>query len=369
MTAKRRSTLVLDASRYECFQWFSNHEASICPSVLLTLSGTSNAAQLITSVSLLRDNQIDVLQTTLVGNILSSMHLMLGISFLLGGYNRPEQHYNLLMAQVSANLLLLSMVGLILPTMGRNLEGLTESHILRLSRGIAFMFLFIYATYTFFTQRSHVALYNQPSKKVQKQDLVRRQNPAEEFGLARGIASVGASGTLQLEPPANTDSSKYEDEVDHEEVPALSLVAIILCLIMCTTLVTFNTTFATNSLSGLFLQTGISPTFVGIVLLPLLSNDITVIVPAVKDQMDQVVVLTIGKCLQTILIIVPLTVLLGWIIDRPMSLDFDEFEVVALFASVLYINSIIGTGKSTYLDGFMLLCVFLIICLVSFWVP
>ena len=329
----------------------------------------SNAAQLITSVLLLRDNQINVLQTTLIGNVLSSMHLMLGISFLFGGYNRLEQHYNLLMAQVSANLLLLSMVGLILPTMGRNLGGLTESHILRLSRGIAFIFLFIYTIFTFFTQRSHVTLYNQPSDKVLKQNLVRRNTPPQSVGVDRGVASAGAPARPKLKPPPDRNELNSEQDTDDAEVPSLSLVSIVVCLVVCTTLITFNTTFATNSLNGLFQQTGISPTFVGIVLLPLLSNDITVVVPAVKDEMDQVLILTIGKCLQTILIIVPFTVLLGWMMDRPMSLDFDEFEVVALFASVLYINSIIVTGKSTYLDGFMLLCVFLIICLVSFWVP
>ena len=54
----------------------------------------SNAVQLVLSVLLLKSRQLEVLQTSLIGTILSSMHLMLGLSFLLGGYGRPQQHYN-----------------------------------------------------------------------------------------------------------------------------------------------------------------------------------------------------------------------------------------------------------------------------------
>lgn len=142
-----------------------------------------------------------------------------------------------------------------------------------------------------------------------------------------------------------------------------------LCLSVCTTLITFNTAFATKSLDGLFQETGISRTFVGIVILILLNNDVTVLVPASRNNMDQVLALTIGKCVQTFLLVIPFVVLLAWIMGRDMNLNFDQFEVVALFGSVLYINSTLSQGRSSYLDGVMLLSVFLIICLVSFWVP
>jgi len=58
------------------------------------LTNNSNAVQLITSILLLRNGQIAVLQTTLIGSILSSMHLMLGLAFCVGGYNRLQQHFN-----------------------------------------------------------------------------------------------------------------------------------------------------------------------------------------------------------------------------------------------------------------------------------
>ena len=82
-------------------------------------------------------------------------------------------------------------------------------------------------------------------------------------------------------------------------------------LVLCTTAVGFNTAFATDSLQGLVDKTDLSPTFVGIVLLPLLNNDFAVVRLASEDRMDICVALTIDKCLQTTLVIIPFAILLG----------------------------------------------------------
>ena len=317
--------------------------------------------QLITSIFLLRDNQIEILQTTLIGTILSSMHLMLGLSFFFGGWNRFEQHYNITVAQVSSNLLLLAMVGVILPTMGKQLASITDEHVTQLSRGISFILIFVYAVYLFFQLKSHSEMYVEPSQKAERRN---KRGVATIGSMGAGSSAVYNANTASQLPESLSDD---DDEVHRQ--PKLAIYMIVMVLVICTTLIAFNTAFATNSLQGLMDQTNISPTFVGIVLLPLLSNDVTVVIPAVKDKMDICVALTVGKCLQTILLVIPFAILLGWIIGRDINLGFNTFEVVALFASVIYINAMIQNGKSTYLDGVLLLSVFLIICLTSYWVP
>ena len=123
--------------------------------------------------------------------------------------------------------------------------------------------------------------------------------------------------------------------------------SIILGLVICITLLGFNTTFATDSLDGMMETTRLSKTFIGIVLLPLLSNDYAVIKSAMEDRMDLCVLMTVGKCVQITLVVIPFSVLVGWPIGANLDLSFDGFELVALFASVLYINSMIVEGKST----------------------
>lgn len=79
------------------------------------LTRSSNFVQIVSSLFLLRSNQLKVLQTNLVGGILSSILLILGLSIFLGGVNRVEQQFNLTVAHLSANLLSLAATSLLIP--------------------------------------------------------------------------------------------------------------------------------------------------------------------------------------------------------------------------------------------------------------
>ena len=112
--------------------------------------------------------------------------------------------------------------------------------------------------------------------------------------------------------------------------------------------VAFNTSFATDSLAGMRAKSGVTNAFVGIVLLPLLRTDSSLLTAAMQDNTDLFISNTVGKCLQTALLVTPFTAVLGWIMRISMSLEFKGFEVAALFASVLYINSMIQDGESNW---------------------
>lgn len=65
--------------------------------------------------------------------------------------------------------------------------------------------------------------------------------------------------------------------------------------------------------------------------------------------------IAIASSLQIGLLVTPLLVIGGWIIGQPMTLFFENFETVVLFASVLIVNYLIADGKSNWLEGAMLL--------------
>lgn len=58
-------------------------------------------------------------------------------------------------------------------------------------------------------------------------------------------------------------------------------------------------------------------------------------------------------------------VTLAWILNKPLSLLFDPFESIVLFLSVLITNYTIQDGRSNWLEGFLLMMVYVIIA-VSF---
>lgn len=295
---------------------------------------------------------------------------MLGIAFFYGGIGRLEQAFNTTVAQVSANLLLLAITAIILPTMGERLADLKPINSVKLSRAISFILIMVYLCYLFFQLKSHRIIYNHPSMKNWSSWSPRKfiKSVRKHSKLFLDRVSRKSPAELQLSSTEEVEEVEEAEEEEEMECPQLTMSVIVIVLVVSTVLLGFNASFATDNLDGLISHANISTTFVGIVILPLLSNDFTIIKPAQADKMDLVLALTVGKCLQTILLVIPFTVLLGWAMHRPMTLSFDAFEVTALFASVVYISSIIQRGKSHYLDGVMLCSVFLVICLTSYWV-
>ncbi|KAL8275855.1 hypothetical protein Esti_000191 [Eimeria stiedai] len=75
-----------------------------------------NAVEMIMSVQALRIGLLEVVQGTLLGSILSNLLLVLGMSFFAGGLRHYVQKFNEKGATCSVTLLLLSCMGIVIPT-------------------------------------------------------------------------------------------------------------------------------------------------------------------------------------------------------------------------------------------------------------
>lgn len=70
--------------------------------------------------------------------------------------------------------------------------------------------------------------------------------------------------------------------------------------------------------------------------------------------------------MQVALFIIPLIVIIGWGMHiDDMTLSFDIFQVVVMFVAILLVNYLIGDGKSHWLEGMLLMCLYLIIAVCS----
>jgi Ca2+:H+ antiporter len=75
-----------------------------------------NAVELIVAIIALVHNEVTIVQTSLIGSMLSNLLLVMGMCFFFGGYNRIEQKFNEVVAQTAASLLALAVGSLIIPT-------------------------------------------------------------------------------------------------------------------------------------------------------------------------------------------------------------------------------------------------------------
>ena len=102
-------------------------------------------------------------------------------------------------------------------------------------------------------------------------------------------------------------------------------------------------------------------------------------VVAYKNKMDLAIGVAIGSSMQIALFVTPFLVILGWIINQPMNLsisllafilmvlvDFEIFQVAVIFVSVVMTNYLIMDGKSNWMEGVMLLGVYIIVA-IAYW--
>ncbi|KNG47080.1 vacuolar calcium ion transporter /H(+) exchanger [Stemphylium lycopersici] len=344
-----------------------------------------NAVELIVSVQALLKDEITIVKTSLIGSMLSNLLLVLGMSFFLGGINRLEQFFNVTVAQTAASLLALCIASLIIPTVFHNTiaeddavaqNGAADAvRNQELSHGTAVILLFVYAAYLGFQLKTHATMYNEPSQKVPK----RKSGKKEEGDASRGIAAIGAGtaaasgGGVNLKTLIKHPDGSDEEDEDEFEAPSLSVIGALVTLAISTTLVAFCSEFMVSSIDGLTATGGVSTTFVGLILLPIVGNaaeHATAVTVAIKDKMDLSIGVAVGSSMQIALLVFPLIVILGWILGKDcMTLYFDTFQIATLFVSVLLVNYLIQDGKSHWLEGVLLMASYIIIALAAWFYP
>jgi Ca2+:H+ antiporter len=121
--------------------------------------------------------------------------------------------------------------------------------------------------------------------------------------------------------------------------------------------------FMVDGISAVTNDGSVSVEFVGLILLPIVGNaaeHATAVTVACKDKMDLAIGVAVGSSMQVALLLIPLLVVIGWIMGNDcMTLDFDGFQVAVMFVAVLLVNYVIGDGRSSWLEGMILQCLYM----------
>lgn len=112
-----------------------------------------NAVELIIAILALVKGELRIVQSSMIGSILSNCLLVLGCCFFAGGIRFHEQIYTIRSAQLNISMLGISALVIVIPAafhaavdqLGPNQAEYHEVDILKLSRGVSFILLFVYA--------------------------------------------------------------------------------------------------------------------------------------------------------------------------------------------------------------------------------
>jgi len=130
--------------------------------------------------------------------------------------------------------------------------------------------------------------------------------------------------------------------------------------------------FLVSSVEPVTQQLGFSEFFVGIIIIPLIGNvaeHVVAVEVALKNQMDLSLSIALGSSLQIALFVAPVLVFVSPLLGNPLTLEFNGFEVLALTAAAVIAALVALDGESNWLEGAMLLAVYIIIALAFFFLP
>ncbi|KAJ0161707.1 Vacuolar calcium ion transporter [Colletotrichum tanaceti] len=201
---------------------------------------------------------------------------------------------------------------------------------------------------------------------------IRRTNSLPDRLNQYGGNVRAPGGMFPAQLPVATVSSGLGVAEKAAENDHLSRTAAILLLLFSTGLVAICAEFLVDSINEVVATSPLGEIFIGLIILPIVGNaaeHVTAVTVAMKNKMDLAIGVAVGSSIQIALFITPIVVIIGWALDRDMSLYFTLFETVCLFVSTFIVNFLVLDGRSNYLEGALLCATYIIIALVAFFYP
>ncbi|BFZ56779.1 Belongs to the Ca(2) cation antiporter (CaCA) (TC 2.A.19) [Savitreella phatthalungensis] len=329
-----------------------------------------NATELIVFIFGIINGEVGVVQAAIIGSVLSNLLLVLGMAFCIGGFRFKEQYYNNTVSQTTGCCLLLATLSLSMPTafhasFSDSVQA--DKQVLKLSYATSIVLLLLYGVYLMFQLRTHTYLYKSVSvgEHVRSNSLSVAEAPTHRSTMD----DIETATALSRSP--STIANQLDDQAE-DETPQIPVIASVVLLLASTGLVAVCAEFMVSSISDLVATTAISAQFVGLILIPIVGNaaeHLTAVTVAYKDKMDLALGITLGSSLQIVLLVAPISVLLGWGVGQPLTLWFSLFETLAVFATVAIVTYLVIDGRSNYLEGALLMAAYVLIAIASLLYP
>lgn len=282
-------------------------------------SALGNLPELFVGIFALRAGLIDVVQAALVGSILGNSLLVLGLAFFVGGLRNGQQRFASGPARMIANLTLLAVAALAIPTLVARLHTPASGHEEQLSIACAVILLFVFiASIPTSLQGGPICLPQVPGSR------------ASSWPIWLAITLLVGAGV---------GSAFVSDWFVNALTPAI------------------------NSLH-------ISRAFTGLVIVALAGNAVENVVGvqfALRNQADFAISVIMNSSLQVALGLIPVLVLLSFLIGGVhLTLVMPLLLVASLGVTAILSAVIIYDGESNWLEGLTLIGLYGIIA-ASFW--
>ncbi|KAK0714609.1 hypothetical protein B0H67DRAFT_490983 [Lasiosphaeris hirsuta] len=282
-----------------------------------------------------------VIRAAILGSVLATMLLCLGLCFVVGGFKRDEQTFSEAVSEAGSGLLLVAGFGLAIPTVyvhslsggGRLEETELLARTMDISRSTSILLIVSYLVYVYFQAHTHHGIYT---------DIFEEEELRDEDG-------------------------HIDNRRSH-----LTFTECVIALTISIALVSIIAIALVDQIVFLVEDRHVSDAFVGLILLPLVekaAEHLTAVDEAYDNQMNFALSHVLGATLQTALFNGPLVVIVGWGLGKPMGLNFEVFDLAMLLLAILTVGNFLRDQKSNYLEGVLCVIVYVAIAVAALYYP
>ena len=310
-----------------------------------------NAPEIIIGIFALQQGLISVVKASIAGSIISNILLVLGSSLAIGGWRWGKQYFSARDAGQYSAMMVLAVSSLLIPFTATTVIKDAQS-IQTFSVAIAVVLLLVYIMYL----SMHV--FHVRSS---------RRNPTRRGKYA------------PPPPPANTEDEEVEAvtgnpdprQVDPQRIPPKPWLAGLMLLI-ATIGTAWNSELLVGAITPVASQLGWSKVFIGLVIIPIVGNAAehsSAVYIAFKDRVDLTMAIAAGSSIQVATFVAPLLVLISLFYTTHLDMVFHPLELVILALASILFALISLDGESSWLAGIQLVALYVIACIVFFFIP
>lgn len=298
---------------------------------------------------------INILQAAIIGSVITNLLLCLGFCFLVGGIKNKEQQFHPVISETGSGILLVAAFGVLVPSaFFTTLRGATSNsgsaensgggesglsltvlngHTLGISHGTSIILIIAFALFIIYSAVSSHSVFDEILAADEERDNDRERDAAKKkFTMSECVIMLTISIAL------------------------VALIAI----------------YLVEQIHYIVEDGGVPDAFLGFILVPLvekLAEHVTSIDEAYDNQINFALYHCIGPSIQTLLFNGPLAVIVSWGLGTEMDLNFEIFMVVILVLSILVVGNFLRDGSSNYLEGGLLIIIYVIIALSMWYYP
>lgn len=315
------STIALAAIAYligEATNQLGNHLGASATGMIQSALG--NLPEVFVCIFALRAGSVEVVQAALIGSILATAVLILGIALMVGSARHGLLKFESRTPRMISVLLMLAVSALVLPTLAYELHLPAAQHQQELAVACAIALLLV-------------------------------------FALSTGV--MLRDGERKVPPEARARSNVWP----------MSLAVLLLAI--CGVATVLLADWFIEALKPATELLGISEAFAGLVIVAIASNTVGIVEIrlAFQGKADLAISVALNGALQVAVAVIPFLVLVSFIFfgDTPFTLAIPPIMAISLTLAVLVVTLVCADGRADIVDGAALVGLYVLIAAIFWW--